>query len=259
LQLHVNSFLGREPRARERNLSPTRIFLTGATGFIGGHLLRALVESTLLLFLIKNRLGPTLLLLLAMDAVALSLRAILSLHWRLALYSGLALHLVMGFGAILASDGVIHGTLLLLLGDRYRCRYARLAACFRGQGPLEIVGAGLLAGGGEELFFRGLLLEALRSRAGASPAVSVGISALVFGALHLLPDPRLAPFALWAAVQGAILGCLYITTGSLLVPMLVHGMHDVLGFVMFAWQRRLDGRADPERARKHEGSESAKG
>jgi membrane protease YdiL (CAAX protease family) len=132
--------------------------------------------------------------------------------------------------------------LTLIFGSRYRTCYRALADYFRRQGPLEIAAGGLLAGGGEELFFRGVLLEGLMSRAGLAPAGAIGLSAALFGTLHLIPDRRLAPFALWAAGQGVILGTLYVATGSVLVPMVVHAIHDSIGFGLLAWQRRSEGR-----------------
>lgn len=69
---------------------------------------------------------------------------------------------------------------------------------------------------GEELYFRGFLYPALRSRLGIPLAIIV--SALVFGFLHfdLL---RLIPLA----VGGAGLAWLYEKTGSLYVPFVAHG------------------------------------
>src|SRR5204863_5453865 len=113
-----------------------------------------------------------------------------------------------------------------------------LEAFFGPQGPWEIAAGGLLAGVGEEPFFRGALLQGLMSRAGAGPVAAVGLSALVFGALHTVRDRRLAPFALWGVLQGVLLGSLYVATGSLVVTMLVHAAHDVTGFCIFAWERR---------------------
>ena len=82
-------------------------------------------------------------------------------------------------------------------------------------------------------------------RAGFGPGVGLGVSALAFGALHRLRDPRLAPFALWAFWEGVVLGGVYLAFGSLLVPVLVHSAHDLLGFTLFARERRRIAAAAP--------------
>jgi membrane protease YdiL (CAAX protease family) len=195
-----------------------------------------------MLFSIKNRLAPTLLLLLGLTAGSFQLRTFFGLSWRFAPYPGIARQVVLALGAILASDGLLHGALILLFRGRYLPRYQALAGYFRPQGPLEIAGAGLLAAG-EELFFRGVLLEALMSRAALGPIPALALSALAFGALHRIRDPRLAPFALWAAWEGVLLGSVYLVFGSLLVSLLVHAAHDVIGFTFFAWRRRAGPRS----------------
>jgi len=190
-----------------------------------------------MLFSIKNRLAPTLLLLLALTAASFLIRTALSLPWHFAPQPALARHAALGLGTILASDGLLQVTFSLLFRDRYQSRYQALADYFRRQGPLEITGAGLLAGG-EELFFRGVLLEGLMDRAGLGPIPALALSALAFGTLHIIRDSRLAPFALWAVWEGVLLGGIYLAFGSLLTCVLVHAAHDIIGFSLFAWQRR---------------------
>src|SRR5207253_1313513 len=95
-------------------------------------------------------------------------------------YPGLGEQVLLGLAALLAADGLLHGTLQLALGDRYQARYQALVAYFRPQGPLEIAAGGLLAGS-EELIFRGVLLQGLMSRAGLAPVPAIAISALAFG------------------------------------------------------------------------------
>ena len=190
-----------------------------------------------MLFSIKNRLAPTLLLLLALAAGCFLIRTALGLPWRLAPYPALPRHVALGLGAILASDGLLHGSLRLLGRDRYLAHYQALADYFRLQGPLEIAAAGLLAGG-EELLFRGVILEGLMSRAALGPPAALLLSALTFGAFHRIRDPRLAPFALWAVWEGVLLSGVYLAFGSLLVSILVHAAHDLIGFTLLAHQRR---------------------
>src|SRR4051812_33541503 len=77
------------------------------------------------------------------------------------------------------------------------------------------------------------------------PGAAIGISALLFGAMHGMREPPLRLFAVWGALQGLLLGALYVATGSLLVTMLVHGAHDMTGFTLFAWERRSGKRPGP--------------
>jgi membrane protease YdiL (CAAX protease family) len=196
-----------------------------------------------MLFSIKNRFVPALLLLVLFVAGALLARHALHLTWRLEVYPGFARQLTLALGVIAVSDALLHGGLWLALRDRYLTQYGALVAYFRPQGPLEIAAGGLLAGG-EEMVFRGVLLEALMSRAEMGPVGAIALAALAFGALHVprdRPAPsafHLAPFALWAVWEGVLLGGLYVATGSLLLLMVAHALHDVAGFSLFAWQRR---------------------
>jgi membrane protease YdiL (CAAX protease family) len=195
-----------------------------------------------MLFSVKNRLLPTLLTLAALAGAALAAKSLLGLRWNLALSPALPFQVALGFGAILLSDGMVHGALSLLGRKGYLDRYRALVEYFRPQGPLEIAAGGLMAGAGEEPLFRGVILQGLISRAGLGPVPAILLTALLFGAMHRMPDRRLAPFALWAVLQGLVLGAVYVLTGSLLVPMLIHLAHDISGFSVFAIQRRAGRR-----------------
>jgi membrane protease YdiL (CAAX protease family) len=194
-----------------------------------------------MLFSIKNHVVPTLVLLALLVAGCLWARAALHLAWRIAPYPGFARDAAIGLGIVLASDALVHGVLSLVGRHRYRASYRALAEFFRPQGPWEI-GAGSLLAGGEELFFRGVLLEGLMTRASLGAAASLIISALLFGALHRLPEARLAPFTLWAIWEGIVLGGVYLAFGSLLVSIVVHAAHDLIGFTLFAWERHFEGK-----------------
>jgi membrane protease YdiL (CAAX protease family) len=193
-----------------------------------------------MLFAVKNRVASALLALALLAGAALAGKLLLGLSWRDRLAEAATVPVfpvlagaACGLAVILASDGVVHTLAGALYRERYRESYAALAAYFRGQSVPAIVVGGLTAGLGEEPLFRGVLLEGLVHRAGLSPVPAVALTAALFGALHLLPGRRLAPFALWAALQGVILGTLYLLTGSLLVCVLVHTAHDILGFSIF--------------------------
>jgi membrane protease YdiL (CAAX protease family) len=191
-----------------------------------------------MLFAVKNRLLPTLLLLVVFTIGAFAARSALGLEWNWELQTGLAIDLLLGGLVMAASDGLLHGLLQVTLGEPYRRCYGALVEFFRPQRLPQIVAGGLLAGG-EELVFRGTLLEWLRTSAGLAPAAAIALTALVFGLLHLMPRQRLWPFAIWAVWEGALLGAVYVWSGSLLVVVVLHTLHDIGGFGVFAVQRRL--------------------
>jgi uncharacterized protein len=191
-----------------------------------------------MLFAVKRHLLPTLLLLVVFIAGALAARSALGLEWSWQLQSGFVTDLLLGALVIGASDGVLHGLLLLVLGQHYGQCYRALVEFFRPQQVPQIVAGGLLAGG-EELVFRGTLLEWLRTTGGLAPAGAIALTALVFGLMHLIPRRRLWPFVLWAVWEGALLGGVYVWSGSLLVVVVLHTLHDMGGFSLFALQRRM--------------------
>ncbi len=185
-----------------------------------------------MLFLLKRRALPALLLFAAIAVAGVALREDL-------VPDGLGpwspRPVALGLLAVAASDGVLHGLLTLALGRPYASRYRLLVDFFREQGPLAIASGGLLAAA-EELLFRGGVLAALVGPLGRAGALAA--SSVAFGLAHLIPDRRLAPFMLWAVWEGALLGAVYLWSGSLAVAMTVHALHDVGGFALFAVQRR---------------------
>jgi membrane protease YdiL (CAAX protease family) len=189
------------------------------------------------LFAVKNRLGPTLLTTALLVAAALALRAAFDLTWRLEPRTELLLPALLAMAAIGASDGLLFGLLRLALGKAYGSRYRALVEFFRPQSAAVVLAAGVLAAA-EELLFRGVLLEGLRARAGLPPAAAVVAAAVPFGLCHLIPRWPLVLFAVWAVWEGLLLGGAYVLTDSLLVGCVLHALHDVVGFSVFAYQRR---------------------
>src|SRR5262249_28948660 len=137
---------------------------------------------------------------------------------------------VLALGLVLCSDGLIHGTLLLLFGTRYRRLHGELATVFRGQTYVAMFAGALMAGVGEELVFRGL----------STHPVSLGVSAVGFGLLHQIRR-ELWPFTLWAMWEGALFGVVLGWTGVLGVTMFAHFLHDLIGFLIF---RHVRGRTE---------------
>jgi CAAX protease family protein len=131
------------------------------------------------------------------------------------------------YALVLASDGLIHGFLMLTFRERYLKRHRELGDVFAGQSYGAIVAGALMAGLGEELVFRGL----------STDPIYLGVSAVVFGLLHHIRR-NLWPFTLWAMWQGALFGVALHYTGLLGVTMVAHFMHDTTGFLLFRHLRR---------------------
>ncbi|HKJ36457.1 MAG TPA: type II CAAX endopeptidase family protein [Solirubrobacterales bacterium] len=91
-------------------------------------------------------------------------------------------------------------------------------------GVLIIGGAAI----GEELFFRGMLFGGLRQRLPLWPAAA--ISGLLFGLPHL-PQGDLA-VVLQLSIFGAVLAWAYERSGTLWVPIGLHGLNNTLAFYL---------------------------
>lgn len=83
---------------------------------------------------------------------------------------------------------------------------------------------------GEEIFFRGFLFGALRSRLGFARAAVV--SAAVFGLFHVQPLLIAAMFFV-----GLGLAALYERRGSLIAPMAAHAIFNVIGYTLLIMER----------------------
>ena len=88
--------------------------------------------------------------------------------------------------------------------------------------PLGVATIALLGPVAEELCFRGAVIGGML-RQGCRPWMAVVVSALLFGLIHM--NPAQVPFA---AAMGLMLGVLYLRTGSLLLPILVHVVNNSL-------------------------------
>lgn len=89
----------------------------------------------------------------------------------------------------------------------------------------------VLAGFGEELFFRAFLQGGLEHWVETWAALL--IASLVFGLVHAITPT----YALLAAVIGAYLGACWLWTGNLLAPVVAHGFYD---FVALVYLLRID-------------------
>jgi uncharacterized protein len=99
---------------------------------------------------------------------------------------------------------------------------------------LDLAAISLLAGVGEELFFRGLL-QGFFSR-WFHPYLSLAVASMLFGLLHAITPT----YALLAALIGAYLGWLYIHIGNLVVPITAHALYDAFALTYLVRGRRAD-------------------
>jgi len=97
----------------------------------------------------------------------------------------------------------------------------------RGELPFG-VGLGLSAGIFEELLFRLGLPALLFGIIGLGP-LSFAIAALIFGMLHLYQGPL---GILFAAILGLVFATLYVLTGSIAAPIVLHTLVDLRSLVL---------------------------
>jgi membrane protease YdiL (CAAX protease family) len=95
-----------------------------------------------------------------------------------------------------------------------------LVPLFRDAPPGTLLLVALLAGIGEELLFRGVIQGGLDGVLGPWPALF--LASVLFGAMHALSK---AYFFL-ATIMGFYLGLIYLWTGNLLIPVLIHFLYD---------------------------------
>ena len=128
----------------------------------------------------------------------------------------------------LVCDGVLHEILKRTLGQTYLEAFNHYGRVVLGRMRLpEYITGGLMAALVEEPLFRGTLLGAIDRG-----VLGVVITGLLFAACHWLRREFLL-FWFWAMLEGIWFGLLMVGTGSLLVPMIAHGLHDIVGYRIF--------------------------
>lgn len=93
-------------------------------------------------------------------------------------------------------------------------------------GHKDISVLALLSGAVEELFFRGFL----QNEAG------VIVASVIFGLVHAGFSRKYLPYTLWAVGAGFILGYAYLTSHSLIVPILAHIVNNLAAGI---WLKRV--------------------
>jgi sodium transport system permease protein len=122
-------------------------------------------------------------------------------------------------------------------GEQYEGLVAMLQSA---AGPLLLLTT-ITAAVTEELFFRGYLFAALRTR--ARPLVAIGVTALLFGVAHVflggaLGLDRLLP----STLLGVVLGVVCWMSGSVLPGMLLHVVYNtaLVMLLLVGWSNRAD-------------------
>lgn len=101
-----------------------------------------------------------------------------------------------------------------------------LLPLFREARPTAVFAVALMAGISEELLFRGVIQGGLSDVLGLLGALAV--ASLLFGLAHAVT--RI--YFLMTCLMGLYLGWLYLATGNLLVPVLVHFLYD---WIVLSW------------------------
>jgi membrane protease YdiL (CAAX protease family) len=99
----------------------------------------------------------------------------------------------------------------------------------------QLVLLGLAAGIGEETLFRGVLQPWMTDL--TSPWTAIIITSIVFGLLHAMTPM----YFVVATAISLYFGWIMLKTDNLLVPVLAHGLYDVVGFLVLRWKFRGEG------------------
>ena len=100
----------------------------------------------------------------------------------------------------------------------------------------SVVLVSILAGVGEELLFRGVIQDGLTEPLGVVFALVA--AAVLFGLAHAV---SLAYFVI-ATLMGLYLGWIYLQTGNLLIPIIVHALYDWIAIRYYLHRRRSSHR-----------------
>jgi membrane protease YdiL (CAAX protease family) len=95
---------------------------------------------------------------------------------------------------------------------------------------VELAGIALLAGLGEEMFFRGVLQAALAERLGWW--LGLALASLLFGLVHAITPA----YAVLATIMGAYLGGVWIAAGNLLAAVVAHALYDFAALLYLVYQ-----------------------
>ena len=114
-----------------------------------------------------------------------------------------------------------------------------LRLIFRPCSLLQLALLSLVAGVSEECLFRGVMQGALAGW--ISPAGALIVASLLFGLCHLVTRA----YGVIAALFGAYLGLLWLSTGNLLAPVVAHALYDFVALAYFLRRHPPDDGARP--------------
>ena len=120
------------------------------------------------------------------------------------------------------------------------------ASLFRGAGVAQLLLVSAVAGIGEELLFRGLLIGSVSQGAGIGLPAALVLSSVIFGLAH----PISRSYAVVAGAVGLYLGATYLWSGGVLAPIVAHGLYDFVALWHLLRQKNDDdppARGDDER------------
>jgi len=152
-------------------------------------------------------------------------------YWRIPLLSGLAATIPM-LGYLL----LFHYWTPNFLRPMQRFVDLKLKPIFRGASLLEMLVLSLMAGFGEELFFRwclqGGITQILFPWVGVANAIAIGVAvaSILFGACHWVNSA----YGITTILVGIYLGMLMVWTGSWLVPAIAHALFDFAAMIYIA-------------------------
>lgn len=139
---------------------------------------------------------------------------------------GLAAYLVInvGLGLLLQMLAELAGQELPEVQEEFR-----EAAGDPRKAPFFALGALIFAPIAEELFFRGMLFPAIARRLGLWAGII--LSAAAFSVAHLGPGGTMAHLVTFALIfpLGVLLAWLYHSRGTIVVPMIVHAVFNLIG------------------------------
>lgn len=128
-------------------------------------------------------------------------------------YPSLTLDLVsVSMGLALGGLAIVSARIMVARYAWARALHTELAPVVRGNSDADLVVIALASGIAEELLFRGLGVQ----------LVGVIASSVLFGLLHQVRGPARFVWMTWAALMGALLGLVFVATGSLLGPIVAH-------------------------------------
>ncbi len=120
------------------------------------------------------------------------------------------------------------------LAELVRTVEEMIGPLFAGASSGALLLLSILAGIGEESLFRGVLQSALAGPIG--PWAALLVASVLFGLVHFVT----ATYAVLAGLIGLYLGWLFLRTGNLLVPIVVHALYDFVALSLLVQRTKLE-------------------